>query len=108
MKYRLNTTSRFERDFRRFSPKLKGKIDSSIRRLEDEPYLGKPLRGELKGRRSLRIGRYRIIYIIDEDEKAIILLTVGRRGAVYKRSRQRLDLTWKGEENPQIMYFSPF
>jgi mRNA interferase RelE/StbE len=46
--------------------------------------LGKPLRGELSGNWSLRIGDYRIIYRIDEDEKILTLLRVGHRKTVYK------------------------
>ena len=55
-----------------------------IRRLETEPFIGKPLRGELKGRRSLRIGNYRLIYIIDERNRIITLLTVRPRKTAYK------------------------
>lgn len=58
-------------------------MDSAIRKLETNPYLGKPLRGELVGKRSLRVGDYRVIYAVDEDKKVVILFTVGHRKAVY-------------------------
>lgn len=58
-------------------------MDSAIRKLETNPYLGKPLRGELMGKRSLRVGDYRVIYAVDEDKKVVILFTVGHRKAVY-------------------------
>jgi len=58
-------------------------LDSAIRKLETNPYLGKPLRGELMGKRSLRVGDYRVIYAVDEDKKVVILFTVGHRKAVY-------------------------
>jgi len=58
-------------------------LDSAIRKLETNPYLGKPLRGELVGKRSLRVGDYRVIYAVDEDKKVVILFTVGHRKAVY-------------------------
>jgi mRNA-degrading endonuclease RelE of RelBE toxin-antitoxin system len=38
--------------------------------------LGKELFGEFRGLRSLRAGRYRIIYKIDEAEKRVIIVTV--------------------------------
>jgi len=31
-----------------------------------------------------RTGRYRIIYLIDEKEKAVVLLDVGLRKAIYE------------------------
>jgi mRNA-degrading endonuclease RelE of RelBE toxin-antitoxin system len=44
-----------------------------IRNLETNPYIGKPLRGELSGKWSLRIGDFRIIYTIDERQKTVTL-----------------------------------
>jgi len=61
-----------------------GRLDAAIRQLGDDPRLGKPLRGELSGKWSLRAGEYRIVYTIDEDEKTLTLLSVGHRKAVYK------------------------
>ena len=52
--------------------------------MTSEPYLGKPLKGELYGKWSLRVGDYRIIYTIDEQKKILTLLNVGHRKMVYK------------------------
>jgi addiction module RelE/StbE family toxin len=61
------------------------RLDAVIRQLGDDPRLGKPLRGELSGKWSLRAGEYRIIYTVDEGEKTLTLLSVGHRKAVYKK-----------------------
>ena len=64
---------------------MKRRADSIIRRLEAEPFIGKPLRGELEGKRSLKIGSYRLIYIIDEKKNKIItLLTIRPRKTAYR------------------------
>ena len=63
---------------------MRRRADSIIRRLEAEPFIGKPLRGELKGKRSLRIGNYRIIYVIDEKNRIITLLTIRPRRTAYR------------------------
>jgi len=63
---------------------MKIRLDSAFRQMESDPYLGKPLRGELSGKWSLRVGDYRVIYKIDEQEKSLTLLNVGHRKAVYK------------------------
>ncbi|HDJ66112.1 MAG TPA: type II toxin-antitoxin system RelE/ParE family toxin [Nitrososphaeria archaeon] len=83
-KYRILVTRRFERDFRKLDREIKRRVDSIIRRLETNPFLGKPLRGELKGKRSLRMGDYRLIYVIDEKNRIIILLTIRPRKAAYR------------------------
>ena len=59
-------------------------MDSSIRNLEVNPHLGKPLRGDLSGKWSLRIGDYRIIYIIDEHEKTVILYSAKHIKVAYE------------------------
>ncbi|RLF99107.1 MAG: type II toxin-antitoxin system mRNA interferase toxin, RelE/StbE family [Candidatus Wolframiiraptor sp.] len=83
-KYRIQVARRFEKDFRTLDWEMKRRADSIIRRLEAEPFIGKPLRGELKGKRSLRIGNYRIIYVIDEKNRIITLLTIRPRRTAYR------------------------
>ena len=63
---------------------MKRRLDRVIRDLETNPQSGKLLKGELSGIWSLRVGDYRIVYGIDEDEKILTLLRVGHRKAVYK------------------------
>ena len=63
---------------------MKRRIDAAIKKLETNPYVGKTLRGELMGKRSLRVGDYRVIYMIDEPQKTVILFTVEHRKAVYE------------------------
>jgi len=59
-------------------------MDSIIKRLETDPVLGKPLRGNLSGKWSIRSGDYRIIYTIHEESKTITLYDVGHRKTIYK------------------------
>ena len=53
-----------------------------LKTLQERPELGKPLKGKLRGLRSLRVGKYRIIYQVDEDSKVVRVITVGRREEV--------------------------
>lgn len=48
------------------------------------PLIGLPLRSSLKGYRKLRIGNYRVIYLIRKPD--IIILLIGHRSDVYKRA----------------------
>jgi len=46
--------------------------------------LGKPIRGELSGKWSLRIGDYRVIYIIDERRRTVTLYSARHRKVAYE------------------------
>lgn len=52
--------------------------------VKDPVKLGTSLKGNLKGFYRYRIGEYRIIYVIDHEEKKIIVLNVNHRKRIYK------------------------
>jgi len=84
MNFRLETTRKFEKDFRKLAAGLKHRVDQQIKTLETQPYSGKGLRGEFEGSYSFRIGDYRIFYWVDEAERRIVLLTVAHRRTIYE------------------------
>lgn len=47
--------------------------------------LGKPLRFELEGRWVARRGPYRVIYMLEEKTRTVIVLAVAHRADVYRR-----------------------
>jgi mRNA-degrading endonuclease RelE of RelBE toxin-antitoxin system len=51
--------------------------------LREDPALGKRLHGELGGRRSLRVGGYRILYRYSEG--LTIVTRIRKRDVVYRR-----------------------
>ena len=55
----------------------------SLKKLEDEPEKGKPLTSILTGLWSLRIGDYRAIYQIKNNELIILVIKIGHRKNVY-------------------------
>ena len=60
------------------------RISKIIDSLAINPYFGKKLRGELEGSRRVRVGDFRIIYDILEDERVVLVHAIGSRGDVYK------------------------
>lgn len=62
-----------------------GKVDDHLS--EDPLALGKPLKGIFRGLFRYRCGDYRVIYSIDRREERLVVLTVGHRKDVYRRSR---------------------
>ena len=58
-------------------------IIKKLRNLEKNPELGKPLLGNLKGFRSLRIEKFRVIYIFFQEKLIISVLEIGHRKNIY-------------------------
>jgi len=84
--YRIKATPEFERKFRDLTKKdreLGLRLAKAISKLSDNPYVGKPLSYDYSGLWSLRAGKYRVIYQIDEEKREIRLITVGHRKKVY-------------------------
>lgn len=51
----------------------------------DNPFEhGKPLKGQLKNQWRYRVGDYRILCDIENDQLIILVLTIGHRREVYK------------------------
>ena len=82
-KFEIRFTPRFSRRIKALDKETQVRILREINVLKTNPYAGKPLRGELKGVHSLRIGNYRVLYQIKGNE--IHLLVVGHRKRIYER-----------------------
>ena len=76
-------TRRARKDLDGLPPPLSEKAREIIRRLDNEPALGKKLLGQLQGKRSARLGRsHRIIY--SADQGTIVMLTISARKDAYR------------------------
>ena len=60
------------------------RICNAIELLKHQPHSGKPLKDKLKGKFSLRVGTYRIIYSIDKHVITVYILDIGHRREVYR------------------------
>jgi mRNA-degrading endonuclease RelE of RelBE toxin-antitoxin system len=60
-------------------------LDFLVGPLTENPHrVGKPLRGELAGLHSARVGTYRIVYEISEDDSTVRVLYIDHRADVYR------------------------
>lgn len=68
---------------------VKEKIRTSIeRKLMINPLLyGIPLRNSLRNLRRLRVGDYRIVFLLKEGE--VFILAIGHRKDIYKKAGKR-------------------
>ena len=78
---------RIEKNARNFIKKLDNssqkEILKKIRKLKENPFMGKALTGNLSGLWRIRIGKYRVVYQIKNSELIVIVLDVGHRKNIY-------------------------
>lgn len=73
------------KDIKNFEIKELKKVLSAICDLQQNPWEGKPLQGsKFKNTRSIRVGDYRVLYLINEEEEEILILVAKHRREVYK------------------------
>lgn len=58
-------------------------ILNKIRKLQNNPYLGKRLSGTLYGLWKLRLDKYRILYQIIKNKLIIVIMDIGHRKNIY-------------------------
>ncbi len=84
MKYRLVYTNRAIKDIQRLEPAVKKHIGKVLLRYEENPlkYAVRLTESKL-GTYRFRIGDYRAIFDLEDDE--IVVLRVGHRRDIYRR-----------------------
>lgn len=84
MSYDLVYTQRSIRDIEKLDPKIKKRIGKVLLRYKEEPLrFAEKLSDSKLGTYRFRIGDYRIIFDIEDNE--IVVLRVGHRKEIYKR-----------------------
>ena len=88
MSYSVETTSRFDRDFKkldRYTQKMvKAWIQKNLVGCSDPRIHGKGLASNRSGQWRYRIGDYRLICSIEDDRLVILALSIGHRSEIYK------------------------
>jgi len=82
--YKSIFTRDFTKEFDKLPKNAKEKILEALEKVVESPYAGTKLRGKLDGLWRWRVGKYRIIYIINEKGKVIVFLDIGLRKAIYE------------------------
>ncbi len=90
MSYCVETTERFDREFKeldRYTQRMiKSWIDKNLVGCEDLRTHGKGMTANRNGQWRYRIGDYRLICLIQEERLVILALSVGHRKEVYRDS----------------------
>ncbi len=87
MSYVVRTTPRFEKEFKkldRYTMKMiKAWIEKNLSGRENPRVKGKALTANRKGQWRYRIGDYRLLCLIEDEELVILALSIGHRREVY-------------------------
>lgn len=76
-------TKKFDRETKAIrTSDWKNKIKNKIKKIIENPLVGKPLRYDLHGERTIRMDNYRLIYSVQDD--TLYLLRLEHRKGVYR------------------------
>ena len=86
VRYRIVFTPAAERAFFAMSKDVQRRIDQRLLALQDNPRPPgiKALKGDA-GIYRLRVGDYRVLYKVHDDQVVVVIVTVGHRREVYRR-----------------------
>ena len=87
MSYRVELRPSALRDLKKLPPGVRERISERIDALGDNPRGPgtKSLKGNLKGLWRLRVGDYRVMFVVDDRKRTVDVLRVGARGSLYRR-----------------------
>lgn len=87
MSWHIETTARFDREFKkldRYTQRMvKAWIEKHLVDCDDPRALGKGLTANRSGQWRYRIGDYRMICLIEDDRLIILALSIGHRSNTY-------------------------
>ena len=81
--YKIQLTAKAKRELKTLSKQDKLRVGEIIEELKEDPFMGKPLSRELIRKFSYRVGAYRVIYLVNREDKVVSILSAGHRGTVY-------------------------
>ena len=90
MKWRLFVVPKVQASLRNYSPETKRYIRQGFDEICRDPWIGKPLRDKLEGFHSFRARRFRIVYQIQRNIIAVIVVAVGPRETVYEQLAEEI------------------
>lgn len=60
------------------------RIINAIDQLGDNPAAGSILKGEFSGLRRIRVGNYRVVYEVQDQQLIILVIRIGHRKEIYR------------------------
>ncbi len=88
MSYRVLLTNKAQKAWNNSDKILKKKLAKCFNILQENPRNHpqiKSLQGSLSGKYRFRVGDYRVIYTIDDDQIIVLILLIEHRSKIYRQ-----------------------
>lgn len=86
MSFSIRIKESAARELRRIAKPDRTRIVAAIDRLTETPHLGAALKGDLRGLRRLRVGDYRVVYEVRDEELVVLVVRAAHRRDAYRRT----------------------
>ena len=87
MKYRVEYLLKAQKQIDKLDPQIRllilTYINKNLNDCENPRFMGKALKGKLKNYWRYRVGKYRLICLIEDDKILITVIEVGNRKEIY-------------------------
>ena len=90
MSYQVKLTTNASAIAKKLPPEIKKDAKDAIRRIAENPDLGKELQAEFTGFRSYRFMRYRIVYKVTPEKKIVVVWAIGHRRDIYENFSEQI------------------
>ena len=84
MSWSIRIKDSARKDLGRITKKERLRLVDAIDGLTNNPYRGASLKGDLTGLRRIRVGQYRIVYEIQDNELVVLVVAIGHRRDIYR------------------------
>jgi len=84
--YKVIFHKRAKSFYDRLPKRQKKRLNKAIDKLEDNPLYGKDikkLKGDLQGKYRLKVGPFRIVYLVNKERNLVVVESIGPRGNIY-------------------------
>ena len=85
MAYSVGVERRAQKQIARLSAEMQDRVEAALRALAEEPRPPGCRRLTNRGGWRIRVGDFRIVYEIDDDQRAVTVFRVGHRRDVYRQ-----------------------
>lgn len=81
--YKIKVSPKAQSQLKKLKVQYRLSLSLVIEDLKEDPFIGKPLIRNFKGKYSYRVGVYRIIYRINTKENLVEVISAGHRSTIY-------------------------
>ena len=85
MSFSIRIRASAAKELERVSKSDRLRIVAAIDRLADYPLVGSALKGDLRGLRRLRVGDYRVLYEVRNNDLIVLVVRIAHRRDVHRR-----------------------